>query len=1458
MLNANETDFALQIKCFCLNHPNTSAPARGSAARPYHNGKQSSAPFFELQFYKPFKKSAFGIINIQTNTITAGKDIDQISSHYHSFCMRGRQLYVKYLPENPDKVLRDLLQGHGEVVGISELPPSKRGYNRALVTFANENQAESAWRTGNYQTIEGRTVVLIPYNKDTVKTIRFHTALTRVSLSGFSPTESLAHIASILHNLPNFLYVKRESGVENTVVAQFADKLDEADLRFLNQIEVNGELVKVQNRCHGLKFDVSVSDTRCEKLVQQLAFDFESIPDEDLVEFAAFWSYHVNDFAYIAKWTDRSGACIVLISRAAVMLAARLRRSGLDCSLPIRACCCPWIEVSTSFRNFKAAMNTVPHLDFRALYMSEMYTIQFSANVFFHAGVSLALRELESKVEPEISCAVKEVFAGCHSKENETLQVTAFMTYCYRQFFGFRVPPPLDILKWVEEQLAVTESPDEKQMLNVIKDVATSSQVEDGKLNIVEKVSTIPLEVLVVLLAMDMVKLLELPLPKLAGLDEKGQESVITYAMWTKQLWKFLLNPKWRAECVATDYLFELTCPLTKEDIGDQWEVVNQMISIPDELVASEYARSSMSLIGFFTHLAMQDPDKFDVVKQQVSRSGCIPECFHAVLVAIASSTVSPITDAHLDAFHSIAEHIEFRKMDMGQVTIHEQAIKVKWQEDPEQSETKTAEKVKQPTSTNCCGENNIWELPPDLSLECTCKIHGKNYRDQPWCWCYTCGLTKRTGTCIPCAITCHRGHNIVYHTCSSFYCDCYTDHAGCRQRDGAPQEREELAVAQQEAPSGVIHCPSTILQALLAHLVNVNCETESTDVSDGELVEVSPVLKRVRANYKWSNETELCPGRSPLREIIKEHQFKQAVCMDNVILTTRKQQTGVVGWWMDKGKIDTLELETEGGIADLAVSPFEPGYFAAVCFPYLILAYCGDEIVMKRQAIVDPDYHARAIVFVQARVVAVLTESNVQVFDLEASSDAIAVLGGATAPLVNIAHVPELGVVALAEDGTVYTFEWPLQGPLLTSPGHVQLTQLPRTMKPKSTLRYSRESNFLIVTSPQDVSFLRPCDLLTDSEGVSFKTQRPLTFLGALKENPNVHLFSAANAVEVWTLTNSCTKVFSLRTKSIPFSGNGSIYAIHQGSYQTLQPVATFFRARDSATLSDYEVPITFWIDTDKSNENCEVTHQGSSIDGLLRRRGVEFPGNHMNKSFNIRCRSNDFVIVGFEIRLPEMEKGNNKFAIIHGRKYPLKDKAVLLLPLTPSEVRCGEEHQITFETNGEALKIEGIVVHKMPVDDLKIPDDAPSAVQEHTAVDWDNSGVGLFHYDDKPEMSFRSKFVSLLDFIARGIERAPTSARIFKTLVKAMYANPAWADPLRRAIVLSRPDDDLAYCWWGEAIEELAKGAPISSEGWALIWKDLLKLPLEVRKKVNSAIWLGGKACMTCAGVVSAFQME
>jgi hypothetical protein len=48
-----------------------------------------------------------------------------------------------------------------------------------------------------------------------------------------------------------------------------------------------------------------------------------------------------------------------------------------------------------------------------------------------------------------------------------------------------------------------------------------------------------------------------------------------------------------------------------------------------------------------------------------------------------------------------------------------------------------------------------------------------RNYQNQHWYMCFTCGLSGNEGICGLCAKTCHKGHEVVYCKLSSFFCDC-------------------------------------------------------------------------------------------------------------------------------------------------------------------------------------------------------------------------------------------------------------------------------------------------------------------------------------------------------------------------------------------------------------------------------------------------------------------------------------------------------------------------------------------------------------------------------------------------------------------------------------------------------------------------------------------------------------
>ena len=55
----------------------------------------------------------------------------------------------------------------------------------------------------------------------------------------------------------------------------------------------------------------------------------------------------------------------------------------------------------------------------------------------------------------------------------------------------------------------------------------------------------------------------------------------------------------------------------------------------------------------------------------------------------------------------------------------------------------------------------------------CTYSITQKEFMTQHWYHCHTCGMVDGVGVCTICARVCHKGHDVTYAKCGSFFCDC-------------------------------------------------------------------------------------------------------------------------------------------------------------------------------------------------------------------------------------------------------------------------------------------------------------------------------------------------------------------------------------------------------------------------------------------------------------------------------------------------------------------------------------------------------------------------------------------------------------------------------------------------------------------------------------------------------------
>lgn len=102
--------------------------------------------------------------------------------------------------------------------------------------------------------------------------------------------------------------------------------------------------------------------------------------------------------------------------------------------------------------------------------------------------------------------------------------------------------------------------------------------------------------------------------------------------------------------------------------------------------------------------------------------------------------------------------------------------------------------------SNECAGESEAFPPPLDLDIEwndeithddddesaeddsdednlcnklCTYTITQKEFMNQHWYHCHTCGMIEGVGVCSVCAQVCHKNHDITYSKFGNFFCDC-------------------------------------------------------------------------------------------------------------------------------------------------------------------------------------------------------------------------------------------------------------------------------------------------------------------------------------------------------------------------------------------------------------------------------------------------------------------------------------------------------------------------------------------------------------------------------------------------------------------------------------------------------------------------------------------------------------
>lgn len=835
--------------------------------------------------------------------------------------------------------------------------------------------------------------------------------------------------------------------------------------------------------------------------------------------------------------------------------------------------------------------------------------------------------------------------------------------------------------------------------------------------------------------------------------------------------------------------------------------------------------------------------DNPQAISQCLTAPKQIRDTPQVLMASIAASSHHVLTDEVLAAEHLLAERIRPVKFenDVNFPVTHKR-ISVAWIEDE-----KEADKRDGPAKTESMefhGDINPWELPPDMSLVCTCKIHGRDYLEQPWFQCFTCHLTENTGTCVPCAITCHKGHDLLFRTCSRFYCDCFDACPICRQR--GEHEMETIPEDPNETYETIEFHP-LILQDFMVSLLSMPTDQGGGSGDDIRTLVYSTNIRNVNPKYALSKTMSMNrdAGRA-FGFLRRPDAFKLAVETNDVIIAADKAR--LIGWWTATDECFAMELESSNDFTAITPSPYEPGCFAAVSYPFCVLARCDEDFAILKQHVLDEGMTPKCICFVKPRTLALLCDSCVQIIDLEMSQDPITVLHCTSGTISSMIYLPEMeSLFMLAVDGKIYMHQISVLGQ------HNLERPIQRELRPGAKFSYSPISNFIVICFGNNVCFLRPQQLFDCSKSSFISLKGEASFIAALTSDPRVHVFLAGNKLEFLTLGSDSTTQFSLPFEGTPFAAFGRVVVGDHCRISVLEPKACFTRAFSRAR--SFEVPVTFWVDTDKDESPCEFFIMGRSVSSLLMSRYIELSPSETEKTVTVHCKPSENVVIGFDAEL-EIRGEGRPCVIFHGRRFELRGKRGLMLPLKPSEI-AETEHRLRFQTNGCAIVLHHFRVHSLPRDSLKLPDNWKDDDDVETEqVNWRSEDVHLFAYSDQVEGVLESRLVSLLDLVASGMRRCPASDSVFKTFVKAMYTRPELAEPLRRAVVLSRPLGDRAYSVWAEAIEEVVVNEKLSGDGWELLWTDLRKLPSEMRARLSQMAWKSGKMFPKVGGVVTAFE--
>jgi hypothetical protein len=695
-------------------------------------------------------------------------------------------------------------------------------------------------------------------------------------------------------------------------------------------------------------------------------------------------------------------------------------------------------------------------------------------------------------------------------------------------------------------------------------------------------------------------------------------------------------------------------------------------------------------------------------------------------------------------------------------------------------------------------GSVNPWKVPDDLDLRCTFLTTGKHFVDQPWFSCFTCGLSTNLGVCLPCALTCHLGHDVRCHRNCSFFCGCFGAASGCCHHN--PNSRPRLAISSAELVRFLIGlCGAALIPTSKELSDSVVCYGNELPFqlapdpsitlagSDGT---VTPAWLLVGEKVIW---TILNQVHSSDVAIGGHFQIKLTEPVTRIEASSCGSWAAILGtttcYLVDCTRVNVLRLVREFPVSRPLVQWMRNCLFG-----------CNEAGVV----VVNP---------------------NAEPLQLSVGEK-----------VANFAFGPHFGYV-LTETGRLALLEAKSQ----TVNGFME-----RRFDPQTVLSFIPDRQILCASMPDGtLEFIH-----SGTTQLTLNIGQQVVFRGGSGDNAVFEGVSDKVIVGVRIQPGRVT-VGHGESRFINSFVNKGEYHMYEADGQVRKLARP--NKRPPVAEGPYEVPCSFWTLATRDADGVHLTLDSLSysIDPVLRGSHVELPPES-EQHIVIQTTSDVMVLVGFTILMSGVVCSADDYVQVFDRKCQLSDLP-LAIPLRPEEVGLKRTFKLKIVSTG-LLTLNSFDVYAVPVDKLCVDVGGP---EQQGDLDWVTQGTSLFDFSRaRPEKD--DIFARLFNRLSQSVESIELDS-MFVEVVQRIYSSRVLSDAFREIAVKSAVGkEEKAAELWAEAVRGVVEQNKVDDALWPVLWRDVSLLPGNVRGSVESVMWEKERAIGSVHAAVCAFGSE